>query len=187
MGFAQSLKQQRNTLMETEKKLYLLQVAENGISGKTYERLEENEKNLLEEKNERYYLKKRNLKVVLTGGAFDILHAGHIYTLEKAKECGNVLVAVVALSETIRRLKNRKPIHSEKYRAFMISSLKPVDLAIFGSADFKKTIERVKPDVIVFGYDQEPFEIKGTRIVKIKESLNPEEFKTSRIIRELGL
>ncbi|MCK4319396.1 adenylyltransferase/cytidyltransferase family protein [Candidatus Micrarchaeota archaeon] len=173
--------------MKTEKKLYLLQVAENGISGKTYEKLEENEKGLLEERNEKYYLKKRNLKVVLTGGAFDILHAGHIYTLEKAKEYGDMLIAVVALSETMQKLKNRKPIHSERYRAFMISSLKPVDLAIIGSADFKETIEKVKPNVIVFGYDQEPFEVEGVKIVKIEESLNPKEFKTSRIIRELGL
>ncbi len=99
-------------------------------------------------------------KVVLTAGAFDILHPGHFRLLEKAKEIGgrnSKLVVVVARDETVRRNKGREPIFDEKLRRYMVSMIKPVDEVILGYRpfSFEKVIKRVKPDIVVFGYDQE--------------------------------
>ncbi len=99
-------------------------------------------------------------KVVLTAGAFDILHPGHFKLLEKAKEVGgrgSKLVVVVARDETVRRNKGREPVFEEKLRKYMVSMIKPVDEVILGYRpfSFEKVIKRVKPDIVVFGYDQE--------------------------------
>lgn len=96
-----------------------------------------------------------NLKVVLTGGVFDIVHVGHLATLREAKRLGDLLVVVVARDRTVERMKGRKPINSERDRLEVISALKPVDLAILGDEkDLYQTVRRVKPDVIALGYDQ---------------------------------
>jgi len=176
---------------ETIKKLYLLQVQENGISQKTYDSLISAEKALFEEKNNhKYYLKNENrkqIKVVMTGGAFDILHMGHVYTLSEAKKLGDLLAVSVARDEVILKKKG-KLINNQKYRARMVEFLKPVDIVLLGIESPEKTLERVQPNVIVYGYDQTAFlNPPGVKVVKLKEHFEEKIFKTSRIIRELGL
>lgn len=127
------------------------------------------------------------IKVVMTGGVFDILHMGHLLTLTEAKKHGDFLVVVVAKDEHISK-KGRKPIHSQEYRARMVEALKPVDAAVLGEDDPKKLVELIKPDVIVYGYDQGEFlKPEGVKIVKLAEHIEPEKFKTNKIIKELGL
>lgn len=95
------------------------------------------------------------VKVVLTGGVFDIIHPGHIYTLKKAKGLGELLVVVVARDKTVIKLRGKKAVNDEKLRLELVSSLKPVDLAILGSEhDMFEVIERIRPDIIALGYDQ---------------------------------
>ncbi|MEM2937978.1 MAG: adenylyltransferase/cytidyltransferase family protein, partial [Thermoplasmata archaeon] len=85
---------------------------------------------------------------------FDILHPGHIFFLEEAKKLGNELVVVVARDSTARKLKHQ-PIMNEDVRLKMVTALKPVDIAILGHEDdIFKTVEEIKPDIIVLGYDQ---------------------------------
>jgi rfaE bifunctional protein nucleotidyltransferase chain/domain len=127
------------------------------------------------------------IKVVMTGGVFDILHMGHLLTLTEAKKHGDFLVVVVAKDEHISK-KGRKPIHSQEYRAKMVEALKPVDAAVLGEDDPKKLVELIKPDVIVYGYDQGEFlKPEGVKIVKLAEHIEPEKFKTNKIIKELGI
>ncbi|MEM2908783.1 MAG: adenylyltransferase/cytidyltransferase family protein [Candidatus Bilamarchaeaceae archaeon] len=129
----------------------------------------------------------RKKKVVLTGGVFDILHAGHLYTLRQAKKYGDYLVVVVAGDRHIKK-KGRKPIHSQRYRAMMVSELKPVDKVILGGKNPEKIVKKIKPDVIVYGYDQKPFiKPKGVRIVKLRKYIEKESLKTSKIIKRLGI
>ena len=113
---------------------------------------------LLDERGDAYLLTEEGrsaIRVVLTGGVFDIIHPGHLYTLEKAKALGDALVVVVARDSTAERLKGSRPLHDEELRLNVVSSLKPVDAAILGSErDIFETVERVKPDVIALGYDQ---------------------------------
>ncbi len=90
----------------------------------------------------------------MASGVFDILHPGHIFFLEEAKKLGDQLVVVVARDSTARRLKHQ-PIMNEEIRLKMVSSLKPVDMAVLGHEnDMFKTVEELKPDIIVLGYDQ---------------------------------
>lgn len=129
---------------------------------------------------------KKRKKIVMTGGVFDILHAGHIYTLARAKKYGDYLVVVVANDEHIRK-KGRKPIHSQAYRAFMVGAIRYVDKVVLGGKDPNETLKKIKPDVIVYGYDQKPFlKPKGVRIVKLKKGLEKENFKTSKILKKIG-
>ena len=60
------------------------------------------------------------LKVVLAGGVFDIIHPGHIHTLNAAKELGDVLVVVVATDNTAVKMKKRQPLHSQDQRKELV-------------------------------------------------------------------
>lgn len=127
------------------------------------------------------------IKVVMTGGVFDILHLGHLYTLTEAKKHGDFLIVVVASDKHIAK-KGRKPIHSQEYRARMVEALKPVDAVVLGEDDPKKLVELIKPDVIVYGYDQQEFlKPAGVKVVKLNMYVEPQKLKTNKIIKELGL
>ena len=93
--------------------------------------------------------------VVLTGGVFDIIHPGHLFTLSSAKNLGDVLVVSIARDKTVKRLKGRYPLNGEETRVNLVGSVRSVDLALLGSeTDMFEMVERVKPDVIALGYDQ---------------------------------
>jgi FAD synthetase len=99
------------------------------------------------------------VKKVLATGVFDLIHPGHILFLEKAKEIGgknSKLIVVIARDSNVLKFKGVKPIFNEKIRKRIVSSLKPVDIAILGFKKFsiEKIIKKIKPDIIVFGYDQ---------------------------------
>ena len=94
-------------------------------------------------------------KIVLAGGVFDIIHPGHIHTLNAAKALGDVLVVAIATDKTAQKMKRRPPLHSQELRCELVSSLSMVDVAVIGHEDdIFETVKDVKPDVIVLGYDQ---------------------------------
>jgi cytidyltransferase-like protein len=135
------------------------------------------------------------LHVVLAGGVFDIIHPGHIYTLNAAKALGDVLVVVIATSNTAVKMKKRRPLHTETQRKELIGSLSMVDLCLIGNeVDIFKTVELVKPDIIALGYDQvhqEKFITDGCKNinldVKVARLQSPvPEFSSSKIEKEYG-
>jgi len=94
-------------------------------------------------------------KIVLAGGVFDIIHPGHIHTLNAAKALGGVLVVAVATDKTAEKMKKRSPLHNQELRRELVSCLSMVDKAIVGHEDdIFQTVKEVKPDIIVLGYDQ---------------------------------
>ena len=94
-------------------------------------------------------------KIVLAGGVFDIIHPGHINTLNAARKLGNFLVVVVATDKTAIKMKKREPLHNAELRQELVSSLTMVDLCIIGDEeDIFKTVDLVKPQIIALGYDQ---------------------------------
>jgi len=112
-------------------------------------------------------------KVVLASGAFDLLHYGHVYYLMNAKKAGGEdakLVVIVAKDKTVEKLKGSKPIIPEDQRRALVESLKVVDEAILGyeNMDMLRVIEKVKPDVIALGYDEEKIEKKLKRLIAEK-------------------
>ncbi|SVE62492.1 uncharacterized protein METZ01_LOCUS515346, partial [marine metagenome] len=50
-------------------------------------------------------------KIVLAGGVFDIIHPGHIHTLNAAKALGGILVVAIATDKTAKKMKKRSPLH----------------------------------------------------------------------------
>lgn len=111
--------------------------------------------------------------VVLASGVFDLLHLGHVKFLEEAKRAGGEnpeLIVIVARDSTVEKRKGVKPIMPENQRRALVESLKVVDEAVLGFADFdmEKVIEKIKPDVIAIGYDQDGIEKAVREIIQRK-------------------
>ena len=141
-------------------------------------------------------LGRKQIRVVLVGGVFDLLHVGHIHTLKSAKLLGDVLITVVATDSTVSNLKkNRKIYHDEKSRLELVSSIKFVDKAVIGrKKSIYDTVEFVRPDIIALGYDQIHDEIamkkncfdRGLNLDVVRLSSPLPELKSSLIKSELG-
>lgn len=136
-----------------------------------------------------------SLRVVLAGGVFDIIHPGHISTLNAAKALGDVLVVVVATDNTAVKMKKRRPIHSQEQRQELVNSLAVVDLCLIGQEnDIFKTVNLVKPQIIALGYDQvhqEQFITEGCKKIqldaKVARLQSPiPESSSSKIEKEYG-
>ena len=94
-------------------------------------------------------------KIVLAGGVFDIIHPGHIHTLNAAKALGGILIVAIATDKTAKKMKKRSPLHTQELRRELVSCLSMVDKAIVGyEDDIFQTVKEVKPNIIVLGYDQ---------------------------------
>ncbi|NTW48994.1 MAG: D-glycero-beta-D-manno-heptose 1-phosphate adenylyltransferase [Chlorobiales bacterium] len=107
-------------------------------------------------------------KVVFTNGCFDILHAGHVQYLTKAKALGDLLVIGLNADASVRRLKGEKrPINSEEDRAFVLRALKAVDAVVRFEEDTPaELIAELLPDVLVKGGDWAIDKIVGRDIVE---------------------
>lgn len=172
------------------KKLYLHSLAKNGISQNAFSSINPQMQTYLQKISEKYFLKpefRKNLTVVMAGGVFDIIHPGHVMTLREAKKYGDVLVVAVATDETVKKTKNREPMHSQQERIMMVNMLKPVDLAIAGGQDWQDTLKRVSPDIVVFGYDQTLKEIPGIKVIKLEVVHSHPNSKTGAVREKLGI
>jgi FAD synthetase len=114
---------------------------------------------------------KKKKRVVLASGTFDLLHLGHVRFLEEAKKAGGKdaeLVVIVARDSTVKARKGKKPVMPEDQRRALVESLKVVDEAILGLEDFSidNVIEKIKPDVIAVGHDQDGIEKEVLKAVE---------------------
>ncbi|UCC69830.1 MAG: adenylyltransferase/cytidyltransferase family protein [Armatimonadota bacterium] len=93
--------------------------------------------------------------IVYTNGCFDLLHLGHVRTLESAKGEGDVLVAGVNGDESTRRLKGEgRPVVGERERAELVAALECVDLVVvFQELTSMRVLEALRPEVWVKGGD----------------------------------
>ncbi len=112
--------------------------------------------------------KKEGKKIVFTNGCFDIIHAGHVDYLEKAKKLGDVLVVGLNSDESVRRLKGKeRPVNIQEHRKRVLEALKPVDLVVIFDEDTpERLIKEIKPDVLVKGGDWSIENIVGADFVK---------------------
>ena len=98
--------------------------------------------------------------VVATGGCFDLLHAGHVRTLEAARRLGDCLVVCVNSDDSVRRLKGAdRPLVSQQDRASVLSALGCVDtVMVFGEDTPERVLRLVRPHVWAKGgdYDGQP-------------------------------
>lgn len=112
--------------------------------------------------------RKEGKKIVFTNGCFDIIHAGHVDYLEKAKSLGDFLVVGLNSDESVRKLKGEgRPVNPQEERKKVLSALKPVDLVIIFDEDTpERLIKEIKPDVLVKGGDWKIENIVGADFVR---------------------
>ncbi|CAA9567775.1 MAG: ADP-heptose synthase / D-glycero-beta-D-manno-heptose 7-phosphate kinase [uncultured Thermomicrobiales bacterium] len=93
--------------------------------------------------------------IVFTNGVFDILHAGHIQLLRRARDLGDLLVVGVNSDRGVRRLKGpTRPINGERDRLALVAALDPVDHAILFDEDTPtELIRALRPHLHVKGGD----------------------------------
>jgi len=143
---------------------------------------------------------KMKKKIVLASGTFDLLHLEHVKYLEEAKKAGGEnakLVVIVTRDTTAEKRKGKKPIMPEDQRRALVEALKVVDEAILGfeEADIDGVIEKIKPDVVALGYDENDIERKvreamarkglKIQIVKIEKFGKDELNSSSKIKRKI--
>ncbi len=132
----------------------------------------------IEEAILRFGREKRNgRRVVFTNGCFDLLHPGHIQSLEQARSLGDELIVGINGDASVRELKGTgRPILPELERAEILAALGFVDaVVIFYELTPRETIAALLPDVLVKGGDwpgdqiigREEVEAAGGRVVSI--------------------
>lgn len=115
--------------------------------------------------------------VVLTGGVYDLIHRGHIVTLNEAANLADFLIVVVAHDITVENRK-RKPFHSAEDRAALLNALDMVGAAVIGDEhDHMRVVRRIKPNVIALGSDQHHM------VERLKEQVSDQGFPNTQIVR----
>ena len=94
-------------------------------------------------------------RVVFTNGCFDLLHPGHIRTLEEARSLGDVLVVGLNRDASVRKAKgDARPVIGEEERAELLAALEAVDFVVlFDEPTPRELIAELLPDVLVKGAD----------------------------------
>lgn len=137
--------------------------------------------------------KRGSRRVVFTNGCFDLLHPGHIRTLEEARSFGDVLVVGLNRDASVREAKgDSRPVVNENERAELLAALEAVDFVVlFGEPTPRELISELLPDVLVKGADwgsteivgREEVEGAGGRVVSIE--LEPG-YSTTRILQKIA-
>jgi rfaE bifunctional protein nucleotidyltransferase chain/domain len=106
--------------------------------------------------------------VVATGGCFDVLHAGHLATLETARAVGDCLVVLVNSDDSVRRLKGAgRPVVAEEDRVRLLQGLRCVDaVVVFDDDTPTAALGRLRPDVWVKGGDYRARDLPETRVIE---------------------
>jgi D-beta-D-heptose 7-phosphate kinase/D-beta-D-heptose 1-phosphate adenosyltransferase len=109
----------------------------------------------------------QGLRVGFTNGCFDILHAGHLRSLEAARSRCDRLVVGLNSDASVRRLKGAtRPIVGQRDRAELIAGLGAVDAVVLFDEDTpERLIGSVRPDVLCKGGDYAPGSIVGADLV----------------------
>ena len=112
--------------------------------------------------------KRNGKRVVFTNGCFDLLHPGHIRSLETARGLGEVLIVGMNSDESVRRLKGEgRPVIPEQERAEILASLECVDaVVIFDESTPQRVVAALLPDVLVKGGDWPGNQIVGREEVE---------------------
>jgi rfaE bifunctional protein nucleotidyltransferase chain/domain len=136
--------------------------------------------------------KRNGRRIVFTNGCFDLLHPGHIRSLEQARELGDALIVGLNSDASVRQLKGEgRPLLPERERAEILAALECVDaVIIFDDLTPQDVIARLLPDVLVKGGDwpgdkivgREEVEAAGGRVVSVPVVPG---FSTTDILRKI--
>ncbi len=106
-------------------------------------------RNLEHTVTQRAKLRAAGQRVVLTNGVFDLLHTGHLYYLQQARQLGDALMIALNSDASVRALKGpMRPVQSEQERAYALAALACVDgIVIFSEPRLSAEIRAIRPDV----------------------------------------
>ena len=131
--------------------------------------------------------------IVMTNGCFDLLHPGHVSSLQYARELGDCLVVGLNSDSSVSRLKgDDRPIIGESGRAQMLAALACVDyVVLFEETSVAPLVERIRPDILVKAAQYTREEVVGGDFVQSyggQVVLAPlaEGVSTSEILAKLG-
>ncbi len=133
------------------------------------------------------------MKTVMIFGTFDIVHHGHLNLFKQAKKFGDHLVVVIARDARVKNIKSKHSIYNEKERKLFLEQIKSIDRVVLGDKkDVYKMIQKIKPNVIVLGYDQIQFTDKlaekikafGLKIKVIRAKAYKEQILKTKKIRQ---
>ena len=112
-------------------------------------------------------LRRSGKKIVFTNGCFDLLHAGHVRYLKRAKSLGDILVVGLNSDASVRRLKGPgRPVQPARDRAEVLGALEAVDYLVFFSGPTPEPIIRaLHPDFLVKGGDWKKNRIAGSDFI----------------------
>jgi D-beta-D-heptose 7-phosphate kinase/D-beta-D-heptose 1-phosphate adenosyltransferase len=125
---------------------------------------------------------------IVVNGTFDILHRGHIEMLEYAKSLGDQLLVCIDTDRRVTELKGpTRPINNQQDRAFILQSLKCVDIVEFfdSTEELIEIIEMYKPDIMVKGSDYIGKPIVGESLCKEIKFYDRTEHSTTEIIQRI--
>ncbi|NLX99418.1 MAG: D-glycero-beta-D-manno-heptose 1-phosphate adenylyltransferase [Rhodopirellula sp.] len=113
-------------------------------------------------------LRREGACIVMTNGCFDLLHPGHVASLQEARRLGDYLVVGLNSDRSVRLLKGpARPIVDQQGRAEMLAALECVDfVVIFDETEVTELVRRVTPDVLVKSAEYTPDRVVGREIVE---------------------
>ena len=130
--------------------------------------------------------------IVLTNGAFDLLHVGHVRYLQGAAEHGDLVVSAVNSDSSVREAKGpSRPMIPEAERAEMIAALAVVDwVVIFSDKTVEPIIEAIRPDVHAKGTDYTAESVPEAALVKklggrVEIVGDPKDHSTTQLCEQL--
>ena len=131
-------------------------------------------------------------KIVLTNGAFDLLHVGHVRYLQGAAEHGERLVVAVNSDSSVREAKGPdRPMIPENERAELVAALAVVDwVVLFNDETVEPIIEAIRPDVQAKGTDYTAESVPEAALVKrlggrVEIVGDPKDHSTTQLCAEL--
>ena len=132
--------------------------------------------------------------IAFTNGCFDILHAGHILSINNAAKTADYLIVAINSDQSVKRLKGEKrPINNELDRANLLANLLVVDAVVIFDEDTPlETIKTLMPNVLVKGGDYTIEQLAGAKEVQANGGqviINPilEGYSTSNTIERIRL
>ena len=138
-------------------------------------------------------LHQEGLRVVFANGCFDILHVGHVRYLEKAKECGDVLVVGVNSDRGVAALKgDGRPIIDERGRAELVGALESVDyVVICDGLTAAEILLELRPDIHCKGTDYSEDNVPERDVVKsfggeVRIVGDPKNHSTRELLKEIS-
>lgn len=137
--------------------------------------------------------RRRGERVVFTNGCFDLLHVGHVRSLEQARRLGDRLIVAINSDASVRQLKGAgRPIVPARQRAEVLAALQCVDwVVLFRAQTPLSIIQATRPEVLAKGGDWALDEIVGReqvlgwggKVVRLREIRG---VRSSALIGQIG-